>query len=133
MFKKTTSRKGNKVNLFHEIQKEYAVYFNPIIKSTKDFLLRHPYQLFGVMMVCIIVSVGLNSTLSKQKKTSPVVNEIKQPYRPSVGLNQILSNAATLNELNNRVTKILSKDSLTRSDSVQIDSAFRQIKSINLH
>ena len=59
MFKKIHSKRDASDTLYSEIKKEFGGYFRKAGNGTRSFTERYPKLLFGLMVLCIVVSISV--------------------------------------------------------------------------
>ena len=130
MFKKIHSNRDPGDTLYSEIKKEFGEYFHKAGSSTKSFTERYPKLLFGLMVLCITVSISVVFTLRKRPAPPPKITV--SPV--SDGFSQILNLSAALKEtitLKKQVDSLSKKRTLDNADSATLLNDLNRLQQIN--
>ena len=117
-----------------ELKKELGKHFHVLENWVKNVLLRYPREVFALMIVATLVSIGLAFTIMRPER-----EEFKQNYKSQVvdsvsNLGNVLQAGIALNqvlEIQGQINAILKKDSLSRSDTLILKKAFDQLEHIH--
>lgn len=139
MFKKIRSNIDPDVTVTRELRKEFGKYFDMAKVKVKGFLETYPKQIFIAMLVMIIISAiicFLILTPERQKKKIPGFLNQTTSMTSNVtdGMGEIVELGARVNDiykLKRQVEQIISKDRLTKEDSVFLEKAILVLESNN--
>ena len=130
MFKKIHSNRDPGDTLYSEIKKEFGEYFHKAGSGTKSFTERYPKLLFGLMVICIAVSISVVFALRKHPAPPPKITV--SPV--SDGFSQILNLSAALKEtiaLKKQVDSLSKKRTLDKADSAALLNDLNRLQQIN--
>jgi len=128
MFKRIHSEKARPA-IVPELKKEFGKYFSGINNRVERLFAKHPRQVFGLMITCILISAVLAFTVMRKKPERFAA--LKFPAGSSSP--SILQTGNMLRDvlaLQNQINTILHKDSLNAADSLSLRQAFRQLEII---
>ncbi len=134
MFRKTPSEE-RETTLFQEMKKELSPHLESVDSKMKSFLDRHAKIIFCSMILLIVASFIL--TFYVHKPESPTQSEsFKKDLRAlpdgMVGefsaLQDLTLRAARMTELKAEIERIISKDSISKSDSIYLEKAIEQLQ-----
>ncbi len=139
MFKKIRSNIYPNVTVTSEIRKEFGHYFDKAEGKVKGFLLGYPKQIFIAMLVMIIISaiicfLILNPERQKKKTIDFFNQTTSMTGNVTDGMGEIVELGARVNDiykLKRQVEQIISKDRLTKADSVFLEKAILILESNN--
>lgn len=139
MFKKIRSNINPDVTVTRELRKEFGKYFDEAEEKTNSFFMTYPKQIFIGMLVIIVISAiicFLVLTPERQKKKMPDVFKETTSVTNNVtsGLGDIVELGTKVNDiykLKEQVEQIITKDKLTKSDSVFLEKAILVLNNSN--
>ena len=130
MFKKIHSNRDPGDTLYSEIKKEFGGYFRKAGSGTRSFTERYPKLIFGLMVLCITVSISVVFALRKRPAPPPKITV--SPV--SDGFSQILNLSAALKEtisLKKQVDSLSKKRTLDKADSAALLNDLNRLQQIN--
>lgn len=133
MFRKTHSSPDQR-SLIEELRKELGPYFEKAEQVISGLLKRYPKQFFIAMIVLIIGSGILSFTVMRHGSKSASTYASGISSNTTSGLATILKTGSALSEvlsLQNQINSILKKDTLSSSDTLSLQNAFKRLEAIN--
>jgi preprotein translocase subunit YajC len=132
MFRKITSNRDPDKTLGSELKKEFGIYYEQVIKRSRQVMEKYPRQIFSIMIMAILFSGVMAFTVMREQPKS--VRQINVPSQNvTTGLGDIVSTANTLQALmatQKQVDLLLKKDTLSHSDSLTLNLAIVQMESL---
>jgi preprotein translocase subunit YajC len=137
MFRKTHSRERN-TTVFQELKKEFSPYAEAIDTKAKVFIDRHAKIIFCVMLLFIVASFILTFFVLSPKSENQAENFKKELNSIPGGLSAEISalqdltiRAAEIAGLKAEIERIISQDSISKTDSAYLEKAIEQLQYFN--
>lgn len=137
MFRKTHFRERN-TTVFQELKKEFSPYAEAIDTKAKVFMDRHAKIIFCVMVLFIVASFILTFFVLSPKSENQAENFKKELNSIPGGLSGEFSalqdltiKAAEIAGLKAEIERIISQDSISKTDSAYLEKAIEQLQYFN--
>ncbi|RBQ12038.1 hypothetical protein [Pedobacter miscanthi] len=139
MFRKIRSDRASEKTVWADLKSELAPYIKKIYHSLTLVLSRFPRTIFVCMVIALIYSVlwSFSSDLRSGDGNIPVVSKkndsVQNLQGSNHGLNSISKAAGDLRRtmtIRDKVDSVLNKKKLSRADSVFLEDALLELKSI---
>jgi hypothetical protein len=136
MFKKLHSNRDPANTVFTEIRKEFAVYFSKAGNGLKKILQQYPKQIYAGMLILMLTSAVISFTIGKNEpaKSQLLKTSTKRMKPVRDGFGGILETGKALRQtlaLKDEIEVMLSKDTLTSTDSLRLEKALDELQIIN--
>ena len=137
MFRKIPSSERN-TTVFRELKKEFSPHVAAVDTKAKVFMDRHAKIIFCVMILLIVVSFILTFFVLKPEETNQTENLKEELIAFPEGfggefsaLQDLSSRAMKMAELKTEIERIISKESISKEDSVFLEKAIEQLQYFN--
>lgn len=134
MFRKTPSEERN-TNLFQEIKKELSPHLESVDSKMNSLLERHAKIIFCTMILLIVVSFILTFYVLKPESGTQAQSfkkDLKALPDGMAGefsaLQDLTLRAARMTELKAEIERIISQDSISKTDSIYLEKAIEQLQ-----
>lgn len=131
MFQKIRSNIDPDATVAKELRKEFGKYFDKAEEKSNGFLLAYSKQIFITMLVLIVISAIVSFLIlaperQKKKKLDFFKETMNMTNNISDGMGEIIELGTKANDiyfLKKQVEQIISKEKLTKEDSVFLEKA----------
>ncbi|GMQ28049.1 hypothetical protein [Algoriphagus confluentis] len=134
MFRKTPSEERD-TTLFQEMKKELSPHLESVDAKMKSFLDRHAKIIFCSMILLILASFILTFYVLKPEAPTQAhgfKKDLKALPDGMAGefsaLQDLTLRAAKMTELKAEIERIISQDSISKSDSIYLEKAIEQLQ-----
>ena len=136
MFRKIDSNRSPGDTVFSELKKQFGSHFNNAVVTVNVFMKRHPKPVFALMIGCMAFSMVFSFTVFRNKediKPGPVITGTA-PVRD--GLGAIMRQGSVLRRsmlLKDQIENLITKDSLSHADSLQLSRSIHELQEISIY
>jgi predicted Holliday junction resolvase-like endonuclease len=139
MFRKTPS-KDRETTIFQELKNELYPHLAGVIGQLKGLVDRHAKIIFCVMLFSIVASLILtffvlkpmpkNQAENFKKELKAIPGELSGEFS---ALQDLTLRAAKIAELKSEIERIITQDSISKTDSAYLEKAIEQLQYFNNH
>lgn len=139
MFRKTPS-KNRETTIFQELKNELYPHLAGVNGHLKGLMESHAKIIFCFMLLLIVASFILTFFVLKPKPENQAEN-FKKELKAIPGelsnefsaLQDLTLRAAKMAELNSEIERIITQDSISKTDSAYLEKAIEQLQYFNTH
>lgn len=139
MFRKTLS-KDRETTIFQKLKNELSPHLTGVNTQVKGLLVSHAKIIFCIMLLLIVASFILtffvlkpdseNQTNNFKKELKAIPGELSNEFS---ALQDLTLRAAKMAELKTEIERIITQDSISKTDSANLEKAIEQLQYFNNH